>query len=229
MHILLIEDDPEVATAIHRTLTRAEFTVDHVADGSNGLQRALDMAPDLILLDLLLPGLDGWSVCQRLRLRGMTTPILILSGLGSVEDRVHGLEVGADDYLVKPFAHSELVARIRALLRRTHAHKGAVIQIGDLEIQRDFRMVKRSGREIRLTHKEYVLLEALAVNEGRILSHDFIQGHVWNDHEKENYSNTVGTFIKQLRKKVDPDPLPKLIHTIHGMGYTLRRPEAPSL
>ena len=225
MKILVVEDDKQIASVVKRGLERANYEVETVHDGERGLRKALDGSYDLLLLDVMLPGRDGKSICRSLRARGVSTPVLMLTALDAVDDRVGGLEMGADDYLVKPFAFPELLARIRALLRRDHVYKGTVIRIADLEIDRNYRTVRRGGKEIALTGREYALLEALAANEGRVLSREFIRDRVW--HDEESYSNNVETYIKQLRKKIDAEPLAKLIHTVHGLGYSLRNPEKP--
>jgi DNA-binding response OmpR family regulator len=223
MKILVIEDDKPIASAIKRGLERVNYEVEVAGDGLTGLKWAMERTFSLITLDLMLPGLDGKSVCRRLRSRGVSTPILMLTALDDLEDRVTGLDLGADDYLVKPFEFPELLARIRALMRRENVYKGAIIRIADLEINREFRIVKRGGTEISLSGREYTLLEALAANAGRVLSREYILSRVWRD--EDSYSNNVDTHIKQLRKKLDVEPYAKLIHTVHGMGYSLRNPE----
>jgi DNA-binding response OmpR family regulator len=223
MKILVVEDDALIASTVKRGLERANYEVEVSHEGRGGLDMALEGSYSLILLDLMLPGMDGISICRSLRSRKVTTPILMLTARDSLEDRVEGLEIGADDYLVKPFEFPELLARIRALLRRDQAYKGSVIKVADLEIERVYRSVRRGGKEIHLSDREYTLLEALAANEGRVITRDFIRDRVWND--EDSFSNNVETYIKQLRKKIDVEPLPKLIHTVHGMGYTLRNPE----
>jgi DNA-binding response OmpR family regulator len=226
MKILVVEDDKLIASTVKRGLERANYEVEIAHEGRGGLEMALTGSYALILLDLMLPGLDGMSICRSLRARKVSTPVLMLTARDSLEDRVGGLETGADDYLVKPFEFPELLARIRALLRRDQAYKGSVIKVADLEIERAYRGVRRGGKEIHLSDREYTLLEALAANEGRVLSREYIRDRVWND--EDSFSNNVETYIKQLRKKIDSDPLPKLIHTVHGMGYTLRDPQGHS-
>jgi two-component system copper resistance phosphate regulon response regulator CusR len=223
LKILVTEDDQHIASVIKRGLEQASYAVDLAEEGNAALRQAQGGSYSLILLDLSLPGLDGLSVCRGLRERGVATPILMLTARDALDDRVRGLETGADDYLVKPFAFPELIARVRALLRRDHILKGSVIRIADLEIDRDHRLVRRDGQEIPLTAREFTLLEALAAHKGRVLSREFIRDRVWND--EDSYSNNVETFIKQLRKKIDRGPQLKLIHTVHGMGYSLRNPK----
>jgi DNA-binding response OmpR family regulator len=171
----------------------------------------------------MLPKIDGWRICQMLREDGNDVPILMLTARGSIEDRVQGLELGADDYLPKPFAFPELLARVRALLRRDKKHKTRLIRVADLEIDTAQWRVTRAGVEIKLTHREYELLEALASREGQVLTRETIQERIWMD--EESYSNTVDVHIGQLRKKIDTGHDVKLIQTIRGVGYALYRPE----
>lgn len=226
MKILLIEDEEPIADVIRRGLEEAHYQVDVAHDGEAGLKRALSDSYALLLLDLMLPGRDGWSICRELRTRRQTLPILMLTARDSVQDRVQGLEMGADDYLPKPFDFSELLARVRALLRRDRLHKTRTFRIADLEIDTGSHQVTRAGREISLTRREYTLLEALAANEGRVLTRELIQNRVWDN--DESYSNTVDVHIGVLRKKIDSGHAVKLIHTVHGLGYTLKRPDPES-
>jgi two-component system copper resistance phosphate regulon response regulator CusR len=223
MRILLIEDEAAIASVIRRGLEEARYAVDLAADGEAGLRMALEQPYALIILDLMLPRRDGWSVCQALRARRETTPILMLTARDAVEDRVRGLEMGADDYLPKPFDFAELLARARALIRRDKVNKGGIIRVADLEIDTAAGSVRRAGQEVPLTRREYTLLEALAANEGRVLTREVIQERVWMD--QESYSNTVDVHVGVLRKKIDAGHEIKLIHTVHGLGYTLRNPE----
>ena len=223
MRILLVEDDEVIAERIKAGLERARFTVDVAFDGETGLQMARDGPYALLILDLMLPRRDGWSVCEALRLRRNPVPILMLTARGAVEDRIRGLNTGADDYLPKPFDFNELLARVRALLRRDQIHKSRVIQIADLEIDPAARQVRRGGQEIVLTPREFALLEALARNEGRALTRDYILERVWGN--DESYSNTVSFHVASLRKKIDAEHAVKLIQTVHGIGYALRGPE----
>jgi DNA-binding response OmpR family regulator len=220
MRILLVEDDIAIAAVLSRGLEEAQFVVEVARDGATGLEFATTGTHSLIVLDLMLPKIDGWQVCQSLRARKVTLPILMLTARDTVNDRVRGLELGADDYLTKPFEFSELLARVRALLRRDKIHKARVIRIADLEIDTGSRRVRRAGRDLSLTRREYSLLEALAANEGRVLTRELIQDQVWMD--EDSYSNTVDVHIGLLRKKVDAGHPVKLIRTVHGVGYTLR-------
>ncbi len=223
MRILLIEDDTVLAERIQSGLEKHHFRVDVAPDGVQGLAFALEDIYSLIILDLMLPGRDGWSLCRTIRKERTGLPILILTARDSIEDRVHGLELGADDYLPKPFDFRELLARIRALLRREQVHRSQHLQIADLEIDRHNRAVRRAGQAVALTPHEYSLLEALAGNEGRTLSREYILERVWGD--EDSYSNTVSYHVATLRKKIDSGPGARLIHTVHGVGYVLRRPE----
>lgn len=223
MRILLIEDERPIALVVKRGLEEARFRVDVAHDGETGLQMARSEEYSVILLDLMLPQRDGWSVCQALRGERNAVPILMLTARDALDDRVRGLEMGADDYLPKPFEFPELLARVRALLRRDKVHKGRVIRVGDLEVDTIAATVRRGGEEIPLTRREYTLLEALAINEGRVLSREVIQERVWMD--EESYSNTVDVHVGALRRKIDAGRNEKLIHTVHGLGYTLRRPD----
>jgi two-component system, OmpR family, copper resistance phosphate regulon response regulator CusR len=196
------------------------FEAAWTADGERGLKAAKSGEYDLVLLDVLLPGKNGWEVLRELREARINVPILMLTAMDEVGDRVKGLDLGADDYLPKPFEPLELVARIRALLRRNQSHKAQTIRIQDLELDRAARLVSRGGTPIRLTRREYDLLEALAVNEGRVLSRETIQERVWND--ADALSNVVDVYIRSLRKKVDAPYEKKLIHTEVGFGYVLK-------
>jgi len=224
MKLLLIEDDAAIATMIRRGLTEAGYTVDAETNGSQGLQTALENTYNLIILDVMLPGQNGFEVCAELRSHRVQTPILMLTARDTIEDKVRGLDTGADDYLPKPFDFQELMARVRALLRRDKVHKVRMITVGDLVIDTAQHKVTRAGTEIRLSHREYDLLEALAANENRVLSREAIQERIWMN--EESYTNTVDVYIGMLRKKIDANSSVKLIHTVHGVGYTLRLPES---
>lgn len=223
MKLLLIEDDVAIADVVRRGLERSGFQVEVAADGAEGLRLALSEEHSLILLDVMLPIRDGWSICRELRARRRTVPILMLTARDDVDDRVRGLDLGADDYLPKPFAFPELLARVRSLLRRDKIHRARVIRIDDLEIDTDARRVTRGQSEIHLTPREYALLEALASQEGRVLSRSYILERVWDD--EESVSNTVDVHVATLRKKIDAGREDRLIQTVHGAGYALRRRE----
>jgi DNA-binding response OmpR family regulator len=223
MRILLVEDEEAIAAVVRQGLEQAGYDVDLAADGKIGLEKAQYGLYALLVLDLMLPEVDGWTICKTVRAHRNTTPILMLTARDEVTDRVRGLEMGADDYLPKPFAFTELLARVQALLRRDRVHKTRTIHVADMEIDTGTRKVTRAGQEITLTPREYDLLEALAANEGRTLSREMIQERVWMD--EESLSNTVDVYIGTLRKKMDTGYDARLIHTIHGLGYSLRRPD----
>ena len=222
--ILLIEDEAALASVVRRGLEKARYAVDWSADGAEGFRRTCEEEYDLVILDLMLPGMDGWTVCRRMRTRRDATPVLMLTALDEVEDRVKGLDLGADDYLPKPFEFSELRARVAALLRRGRVHKARVIRISDLELDTQQRQVRRDGREVALTPREYDLLEALAAHEGQTVSREMIAERVWR--EPDVSPNTIEVHIGALRRKVDAGrpAADKLIHTVHRQGYALRRP-----
>jgi two-component system copper resistance phosphate regulon response regulator CusR len=222
MRILLVEDETGIADLIREGLEEANFTVDVARDGETGLSMALAQPYHLILLDVMLPRRNGWSVCAELRGRRYRTPILMLTARDAVKDRVRGLDVGADDYLPKPFDFLELKARIHALLRREREQRTKAIRVADLEIDTVQHRVKRGGVEINLSPREYDLLEALATHEGKVLTREAIQERVWMN-EEAGY-NIVNVYVRLLRKKIDSDYPVKLIQTIHGAGYTLCRP-----
>lgn len=222
MRILVIEDDANIAEVVKLGLERAHFAVDVARDGATGLQFATLGEYALVVLDLMLPEMDGWTVCEQLRERRKTVPVLMLTARDTVADRVRGLEIGADDYLCKPFEFPELLARVQALLRRDKVNRGRTIRISDLEIDTKRQRVSRGGHELMLTPREYALLEALARSEGQTLTREIVQEAVWSG--EFVYPNTVDAHIKGLRKKIDADHEVRLIHTVYGMGYTLRRP-----
>jgi DNA-binding response OmpR family regulator len=223
MRLLLVEDESALACRTRESLEEAHYTVDWACDGIEALALTREREYAAIILDLMLPGVDGWEVCETLRRRRDTTPILMLTARAALEDRIRGFEIGADDYLPKPFEMPELRVRVRALIRRAAVHRTRHIRIADLEIDTEARRVSRSGREILLTPREYTLMEALARNEGRVLSREYILERVWND--DESYSNTIAVRIRQLRQKVDDGCAVRLIHTVYGQGYVLRAPE----
>jgi len=223
MRILVVEDERGIAELIREGLEEAGYTVDVAQNGQLGLEMAQEQRYHLILLDIMLPGRDGWSVCEQLRMQRDRVPILMLTARDGVKDRVRGLDLGADDYLPKPFDFEELLARVRALLRRDKVHRTRIIRVDDLEIDTAQHRVTRAGVEIPLSHWEYELLEALAAHQGKVLTRDAIQERIWMN-EEAGY-NTVNVYIGMLRKKIDANHRVKLIHTIHSVGYTLRLPE----
>ena len=223
MRILLIEDEVPIAEVIKQGLEQAGYTVAMAHDGPGGLERAREGRWGLLILDVMLPGMDGWEICRTLRDERDTTPIFMLTARDAVQDRVRGLDLGADDYLPKPFDFSELIARVQALLRREHIHKSRTLQVGDLEIDTRLRRVTRAGLEITLTPREYTLLEALAGREGQVLTREVILERVWLD--EESLSNTVDVYVGLLRRKIDAGQAVKLIQTVHGVGYVLRAPQ----
>lgn len=220
MKILVIEDEPSLADVIAAGLEQSGHDVQIAGDGTEGYELARSERFALIVLDIMLPGMDGWEICKTLRNSRNTVPILMLTARDSVRDRVHGLELGADDYLPKPFDFTELLARVAALLRRDRINRSRVIKVADLEIDTNSHVVRRGGREVTLTPREYTLLEALASYEGQILSRDVILERVWMD--EDSLSNTVDVYIGTLRKKIDSGRDDKLIQTVHGVGYVLR-------
>jgi DNA-binding response OmpR family regulator len=225
VRVLLIEDEDDLGEVVKEGLEASRYEVVWERDGRAGLERAVEGGFSVILLDLMLPGMDGWAICRRLRDRRDPTPILMLTARDGVDDRVRGLETGADDYLPKPFDFKELRARVRALLRRERVHRAGLIRVADLTIDTDSRKATLAGRDLPLTAREYTLLEALAGHEGRILSQERILERVWGD--EDSASNTVEVYVSMLRKKIDAgrDPERRLIHTVRGLGYTLRAPD----
>ncbi len=222
MRILIIEDEHKIAQALKRGLEQESFAADAVFDGEQGMARALRGQFDLLILDRMLPGVrDGLDICQAMRAKGLHQPILVLTARDKTNDRVEGLDGGADDYLVKPFSFEELLARIRALLRRPDKTVGTVLRHGELELDARAFEVKRAGTRIPLSKKEFALLDYLMRNAGRIISKDQIIQHVW-DFDSDILPNTVEAFIASLRKKIDqPFPGKPIITTVRGFGYQL--------
>jgi len=225
MRILLIEDEEMLGTLIREGLETSHYQVTWERNGEMGLQRAREEEFAVILLDIMLPGMDGWTICRRLRENKNRTPILMMTARDEVDDRVRGLELGADDYLPKPFEFKELRARIRALMRRERVHRGSCMRVADIEVDTVARRVTVAGRNVALTAREYSLLEALVAYEGQILSQERILSRVWDD--EGAMSNTVEVYVSMLRKKIDVGRSQKLIQTVRGLGYTLRAPEEP--
>jgi DNA-binding response OmpR family regulator len=222
MRILVVEDEHKIAGAVKRGLEQESYAVDLAYDGDEGLSSALTDEYDVIVLDRMLPGLlDGADICKEVRANGVRTPILMLTAKDKIGDRVEGLNAGADDYLVKPFAFEELLARIRALLRRPQDHVGNVLSLDDLSLDTHNYEVKRAARKIQLSQREFALLEYLMRNQNRILSKTNIISHVW-DYDADILPNTLEVYIGYLRTKIErPFRGPELIHTIRGFGYRL--------
>lgn len=226
MKLLLAEDEPRIGTYVQQGLNEAGFNVDLVITGTNALQHALCDAYDLLILDVTMPGLDGWEVLRVVRAAGKNVPVLFLTARDRVEDRVKGLELGADDYLIKPFAFSELLARVRSLLRRgSSAPSQSHIKIADLEIDLMKRRALRGGKRIDLTAKEFALLELLLRRRGEVLPKSLIASQVW-DINFDSDTNVIEVAIRRLRAKIDDDFDLKLISTVRGMGYMLDAPES---
>ena len=227
MKILIVEDEPKTGDYLRQGLREAGFSVDLVANGVDGLHHALEGAHDLVILDVMLPGLDGWQVLQGLRRQGRQMPVLFLTARDQVEDRVKGLELGADDYLVKPFSFAELLARVRTILRRGRSGADSTtLQVADLELDLLRRRVSRSGRRIDLTAKEFGLLELLMRRQGEVLPRSLIASQVW-DMNFDSDTNVIEVAVRRLRAKVDDGFEAKLIQTVRGMGYVLERPDTP--
>ncbi len=225
MRILVVEDEPKTGDYVKQGLSEAGFRVDLARDGLDGLHLALTEAYDLAVLDVMLPGIEGWQVLQRIRRAGKEMPVLFLTARDSVEDRVKGLELGADDYLVKPFAFSELLARVRTLLRRGGKTKESdLLKAGDLELDVMRRRVTRGGKKIDLTSKEFSLLELLLRRQGEVLPRSLIASQVW-DMNFDSDTNVIEVAIRRLRAKIDDGFERKLIHTARGMGYVLEAEE----
>ena len=220
MRILIVEDDKKVGAFLQKGLREEHYAVDICRDGQEALYCAQVNTYDVIILDIMLPGMDGFTICSKLRQSSILTPIIMLTAKDSLEDKITGLSDGADDYLTKPFSFEELLARIRALLRRNQDYKTSVLKVGDLELDPWWRKVTRSGRDIVLTGKEYALLEYLMRNRGRIVTQSMIIEHVW-DMNYEGTSNIVNVYINHLRKKIDNGFEEKLIQTIRGHGYRI--------
>ncbi len=225
MRILLVEDDADLAQFIRKGLKEEHYAVDVAEDGEEGLALALDNAYDLLILDIMLPKLDGLTLCRRVRDKGFMTPVLLLTARNTVEDKVSGFDTGADQFLPKPFAFVELLAQIRALLRRGSQQPLVHLQAADLKLDPASHRVWRAGQEIALTNKEYALLEFLLRNKNRVLTRTAIIEHVW-DISYDPMTNIVDAHIRALRAKIDRDFSPPLIATVRGAGYMLEEPDS---
>jgi DNA-binding response OmpR family regulator len=221
VRVLLIEDHKPMLKAVRQGLEEEGFAVDVAMDGEEGSYKAQTANYDIIILDLMLPKIDGLTLLQKWRREGMSAHVLVLTARGGIEDKVKGLDLGADDYLTKPFQWEELLARLRALIRRGHQVKGPVLRVHDLEIDTASRTVKRAGKPIKLTPREYALLHYLAYHRGQVMSRSQIWEHLYDEHD-ENTSNVVDVYIRYLRTKIDKDFEPPLILTRWGEGYMLR-------
>lgn len=225
MRVLVVEDEPKLAAVLRRGLQEAGYAVDLAHDGGEGLLLSQQEPYALIVLDLLLPTLDGLTICRRLRAAGLAVPILILTARDTVDDRVVGLDTGADDYLVKPFAFRELLARMRALLRRESLVRDPILRLGELEVDTTRRQVRRAGRLVELTSKEYMVLEHFARHPNQVLTRAQIAEHVW-DFDFVAMSNVVDVYVGYLRRKLGDQKEQRLLRTVRGAGYQLQVPTA---
>lgn len=224
MKILIVEDEIKTGDYLRQGLSEAGFVVDLVRDGLDGMHLALSEPYDLVVLDVMLPSLDGWHVLQSIRKAGLDMPVIFLTARDQVGDRVKGLELGADDYLIKPFSFAELLARVRTLLRRGKNKEPDCLQAADLEMDLLKRRVQRAGKRIDLTAKEFALLELLLRRQGEVLPRSLIASQVW-DMNFDSDTNVIEVAMRRLRAKVDDPYQPKLIRTVRGMGYVLEQPE----
>jgi heavy metal response regulator len=224
MRILLVEDEPRVARFVAKGLREKSYAVDIATEGESALYQTEINDYDLIILDVMLPGKDGFEICRELRGRGLNAPVLMLTARDAIDDRVEGLDSGADDYLIKPFEFKELLARVRALLRRVRDFRPSVMQVADLILNTADHTAARAGRRIDLTAKEYALLEYFALHRGRLLGREEIAEHVW-DENFDPVSNIIDVYVRRLRKKVDEGFGSPLIHTRRGAGYILSSEE----
>lgn len=223
MRILVVEDEPDLLTVLSQSLREDGYAVDTAADGREGLFKAQGGQYDAVVLDLMLPKLDGWSVLKQLRRDGIVVPVLVLTARDALPDRVRGLDSGADDYLTKPFELQELLARVRALIRRSAGKASAVIEVGDVAIDTAGKSVRRAGQPVALTAREYALVELLALHQGELVSRSMIYDHLF-DEEDDSLSNLVDVHVSNVRKKLGKD----FISTRRGQGYVLADPSKPS-
>jgi two-component system, OmpR family, response regulator MprA len=220
MRILVVDDDPQIVSLVKRGLAYEGYTVDAADSGEKALSTALQSPPDLVILDIMMPGLNGIEVTKRLR-QGSDVPVLLLTAKGTIPDRVAGLDAGADDYMVKPFALDELLARVRAMLRRRQPQGGAIVQFADLIINTSTREVQRAGEPIELTTREYELLLFFMRNPRQVLTRDMIYERVWG-YDFGGESNIIDVYIRYIREKTEAGGRPRLIHTVRGAGYVLK-------
>lgn len=223
MRLLVIEDEQKVANFIKQGLEEEGYAVDHAADGASGLEMALEGLHDVIVLDVMLPKLDGLSVLHQLRQENVTTPVLLLTVRATIEDKVLGLDAGADDYLTKPFAFEEFVARVRALLRRRAETAPPILQVADLALDPARRVVSRGDQKIELTPREFALLDYFMRNPGRVLTRTMIANRVW-DYTFDATTNVIDVYVNYLRKKIDTGHDTRLLHTVRGVGYVMKVP-----
>jgi two-component system copper resistance phosphate regulon response regulator CusR len=220
MRILIIEDEVNIADALKRALAEQHYSVDVADTGEDGLELAEVNDYDLLILDIMLPDINGWEVCRELRKNKFTTPILMLTALDTIENKIRGLDEGADDYLTKPFDLGELLARVRSLMRRQTDQKTTIIRIADLTMDTSERSVTRAGKDIKLSAKEFAMLEYFVLHKNKVLTREMISEHVW-DMNFDPQSNVIDSFVRFLRLKIDKDFDKQLIHTMRGVGYKL--------
>ena len=222
MRLLLVEDDTDIASFLVKGLRAAGFAIDHVIDGEEGLQMAKQISYDALVVDIMLPKLDGLTLIDSLRKRGVQTPVLILSAKHSIDDKIKGLQIGGDDYITKPFALSELLARVQALIRRSSGGGSSTrLQVGDLSLDLLSREVRRGNEAFEIRPREFALLEYLMRNAGNVVSKAMILEHVW-DYHFDPQTNVVDVLVHRLRSKIDRDFPEKMIHTVRGVGYALK-------
>ena len=224
MRVLVVEDAKDMNRLIVKTLTRAGYSVDGCYNGEEALDFLAGAEYDAILLDVMMPKMDGYTLLEKLRSQGMDTPVLFLTARDAISDRVKGLDLGADDYLVKPFDFEELLARIRAMTRKKAGKRSNVFTLGDLQVDAQSHTVTRGGQEINLLPKEFTILEYMIRNQGTVLSREQLENQIWN-YERSGSSNNIDVYISKLRKKIDGDGQSRLLHTIRGVGWVLRTEE----
>ncbi len=224
MRVLVVEDAKDMNRLIVKTLTRAGYSVDGCYNGEEALDFLAGAEYDAILLDVMMPKMDGYALLERLRSQGMDTPVLFLTARDAISDRVKGLDLGADDYLVKPFDFEELLARIRAMTRKKAGKRSNVFTLGDLQVDAQSHTVTRGGQEINLLPKEFTILEYMIRNQGTVLSREQLENQIWN-YERSGSSNNIDVYISKLRKKIDGEGQSRLLHTIRGVGWVLRAEE----